>query len=65
MNNPIQKQFDFTNFAARVAELNRLHKLVHELSGRRKLFFKGSIRNIRISHVDPEYSGLNANGNDK
>ena len=25
-------QFDFTNFAARVAELNRLHKLVHELS---------------------------------
>ena len=32
MNNPIQKQFDFTNFAARVAELNRLHKLVHESS---------------------------------
>lgn len=32
MNNPIQKQFDFTNFAAKVAELNRLHKLVHELS---------------------------------
>ena len=25
-------KFDFTNFAARVAELNRLHKLVHELS---------------------------------
>ena len=25
-------QFDFTNFTARVAELNRLHKLVHELS---------------------------------
>ena len=23
-------QFDFTNFAAKVAELNRLHKLVHE-----------------------------------
>ena len=35
MNNPIQKQFDFTNFAARVAELNRMHKLVHELSERR------------------------------
>ena len=32
MNNPIQKQFDFTNFAAKVAELNRLHKLVHESS---------------------------------
>ena len=32
MNNPIQKQFDFTNFTAKVAELNRLHKLVHELS---------------------------------
>ena len=32
MNNPIQKQFDFTNFAAKVDELNRLHKLVHELS---------------------------------
>ena len=25
-------QFDFTNFTAKVAELNRLHKLVHELS---------------------------------
>ena len=25
-------KFDFTNFTARVAELNRLHKLVHELS---------------------------------
>ena len=25
-------QFDFTNFTARVAELNRFHKLVHELS---------------------------------
>ena len=25
-------KFDFTNFAAKVAELNRLHKLVHELS---------------------------------
>ena len=25
-------KFDFTNFATRVAELNRLHKLVHELS---------------------------------
>ena len=25
-------KFDFTNFAARVAELNRLHKLAHELS---------------------------------
>ena len=25
-------KFDFTNFAARVAELNRLHKLVHESS---------------------------------
>ena len=24
--------FDFTNFAAKVAELNRLHKLAHELS---------------------------------
>ena len=24
-------KFDFTNFTARVAELNRLHKLVHEL----------------------------------
>ena len=35
MNNPIQKQFDFTNFAAKVAELNRMHKLVHELSERR------------------------------
>ena len=35
MNNPIQKQFDFTNFAAKVAELNRLHKLVHESSGLR------------------------------
>ena len=32
MNNPIQKQFDFTNFTAKVAELNRLHKLVHESS---------------------------------
>ena len=32
MNNPIQKQFDFTNFATKVAELNRLHKLAHELS---------------------------------
>ena len=32
MNNPIQKQFDFTNFAAKVAELNRLHKSLHELS---------------------------------
>ena len=27
-----QMKFDFTNFAARVAELNRLHKLVHESS---------------------------------
>ena len=25
-------QFDFTNFTAKVSELNRLHKLVHELS---------------------------------
>ena len=25
-------QFDFTNFTAKVAELNRLHKLAHELS---------------------------------
>ena len=25
-------KFDFTNFAAKVAELNRLHKLAHELS---------------------------------
>ena len=25
-------QFDFTNFTVKVAELNRLHKLVHELS---------------------------------
>ena len=32
MNNPIQKQFDFTNFAAKVDELNHMHKLVHELS---------------------------------
>ena len=31
--------------------------------GRRKLFFKGSIRNIRISHVDPAYSGQKVNGN--
>ena len=35
MNNPIQKRFDFTNFAAKVAELNRMHKLIHELSERR------------------------------
>ena len=28
--------FDFTNFAAKVAELNRLHKLVHELSDMRR-----------------------------
>ena len=28
-------KFDFTNFTARVAELNRLHKLVHELGERR------------------------------
>ena len=35
MNNPIQKQFDFTNFAAKVDELNHMHKLVHELSERR------------------------------
>ena len=27
-----QMKFDFTNFAARVAELNRLHKLAHESS---------------------------------
>ena len=27
-----QMKFDFTNFAARVAELNRLHKLVHKSS---------------------------------
>ena len=32
MNNPIQKQFDFTNFATKVSELNRLHKSLHELS---------------------------------
>ena len=32
MNNPIQKQFDFTNFTAKVSELNRLHKSLHELS---------------------------------
>ena len=25
-------KFDFTNFAAKVAELNRLHKSLHELS---------------------------------
>ena len=28
-------KFDFTNFTAKVAELNRMHKLVHELSGLR------------------------------
>ena len=28
-------QFDFTNFTVKVAELNRLHKLVHESSGLR------------------------------
>ena len=27
-----QMKFDFTNFTAKVSELNRLHKLVHELS---------------------------------
>ena len=30
-----QMKFDFTNFTAKVSELNRLHKLVHELSERR------------------------------
>ena len=31
-NEVTQKKFDFTNFTAKVAELNRLHKLVNESS---------------------------------
>ena len=60
MNNPIQKQFDFTNFAAKVAELNHMHKLVHELSERR--WHSGKAEDIErwenAVRVWKEYSGF-------
>ena len=53
-------KFDFTNFAAKVAELNRMHKLVHELSERR--WHSGKAEDIErwenAVRVWKEYSGF-------